>query len=111
MATFYDFRDGSGGRILRTLGKDISGLETWGEYTRTMLEMPDTEREQFLKQVRYYASACSSSQYAIIGAVLQGADYAWLADELGEGEFWQRVSRFDRETATTVAAAILRADF
>ena len=110
MATFYDFRDGSGGRVLRTLGRDISGLETWSEYTRSMLEMPDNEHKQFLERVRQFASECSSSQHGLIGAVLQAADYAWLADELGAGEFWRRVSNFDRNTATTVAAAILRVD-
>ena len=108
MATFFDFRDGSGGRMLRTLGVDISKLQTWVEYTEAMLAMPDIEA--FIGRVRERTNACSSSQLAVIGAILYGMDYAWLADELLGGEFWQRTSKFDRYTATTIAAAIMRMD-
>ena len=105
MPTFHDFRDG---RMLRTLGKDISKMRSWREYTDVMVALPDID--DFLERVRERASACSSSQHAVLQAVLFGMDYAWLAAELEGQNFWERVGYFDRETATTVAAAIMRQD-
>ena len=106
MVTFTDFRDGSGGRLLRTLGVDISRLQTWREYTDTMLGMAGLEA--FLSRVRDCAQACSPSELAVLGAVLTAMDFAWLADELLGGEFWQRTGNFDRYTAAAIAAVILR---
>ena len=56
------------------------------------------------------ASGCPRNRVNPIGAILYGMDYAWLADELSGGAFWQRTGTFDHYTATTIAAAIFRQD-
>lgn len=108
MPTFIDFRDGRGGDMCRKLGVDISTLETWEGYTRTILDLPD--RRGFVESAMALAGRCSATERAIMAAVLFAADLPSAAGELDDGGFWRRAGNFSADTALAVAAAILRQD-
>lgn len=108
MPTFIDFRDGRGGDMCRKLGVDISRLETWQGYTRAILSLPD--RMGFIKKAMTLGDNCSSTERVIVAAILFSADLSSYAEKLDGGQFWDRANHFSDDTATTIAAAILRKD-
>lgn len=108
MLTFIDFRDGRGGQMCRKLGVDISRLETWAGYTDAILSLPD--RDGFVRAAMALAGRCSPTERVIVAAVLFAADLSFAAGKLDEGDFWRRAGNFADDTATTIAAAILRKD-
>ena len=108
MPTFIDFRDGRGGDMCRKLGVDISRLETWQGYTRTILDLPD--RVGFINKAMKLGDNCSSTERIIVAALLFAADLSSYAEKLDGGQFWDRANHFSDDTAVAVAAAILRRD-
>lgn len=108
MPTFSDFRDGRGGYMCRMLGVDISRLENWQDYTHAILSLSD--RAGFIRKAMTLGNECSSTERAVIAAALFAADLSSQAAELDGGQFWHRANNFSGDTATAVAAAILRQD-
>lgn len=108
MPTFIDFRDGRGGEMCHKLGVDISEVETWQDYTSAVLSLPD--RRGFIERAMALADECSPTERVIVTAVLFAADLSAYAEKLDEGQFWKRADNFSADTATAIAAAVLRQD-
>lgn len=110
MLTFKSFRDGPGSGISRSLGFDISGLETWSEFTAEAVRFNFQTDGGLVDAARRRAGVCSSGELPLLCAFLAAADFAWLADELTGTEAWSRFGIPDTAYRQAIAAAILRQD-
>ena len=53
---------------------------------------------------------CSSGERVLLHAIAAACDFAWLADELTDGQAWRRMGRASGSYLWAVAACILAAD-
>jgi hypothetical protein len=108
--TFTDFRDGTGGEICRRMGIDISGLTTWRAYTDAVVRANDKPLGSIVEAARKLDGTASSGERAVLHAALAAADFAWLAQELDRGNFWERTMHMGNAVRRAVAAAVLRTE-
>ncbi len=93
--------------ICRRLGVDITGLETWREYTAALVRA-NSGPGRLVDAARTLDGVASSGERVVLHAALAAGDFAWLADELAAGHHWVAIDRLGDEVRASVAAAILR---
>lgn len=110
MIGFRIFRDGIGGDVAARLGLDISGLNSWSEYTTVAVAFNGRDEGRLVHRARAYAAVCSTGERLVLLAALHAADFAWLADEMvRESGMWRNLWYVaDEDTRAAVSAAILR---
>ena len=85
-------------------------MATWRDFTDAVVRRNDIKTSSVVNAARTWNGICSSGERAVLCAVLAAADFAWLADELGGSENWQRFRGLGSDYREAIAAAILRRD-
>ena len=108
---FPHFLDGPGGAMCRRLGLEIiDECQSWQELTRIAVLYNDKSNGQLVKSARALHRAASHGERPLIQAILVAADFAWLADELAEGEAWQKTESAIGKHRLAIAACLARID-
>jgi hypothetical protein len=93
--------------MARRLGFDIRRCADWADYTQCFIRANDRDGH-LVHAARQTAASLSTGEIPVLQAMLAAADFAWLADELGQNRTWDRLDRTHGEHSKAVAIAILR---
>lgn len=108
---FAHFRDGPGGAMCRRLGLEIvDDCQSWEEFTRIAVLYNDKSEGRLVQSASALFGVASHGERPLIQAILVAADFAWLADELAEGEAWRQTESTSGRHRLALAACLARID-
>ena len=89
------------------IGFNLALCSTWSEYGERFRDA-NRDAGHLVLRARSVATVLSDAELALLAAMLMAADFAWLADELCNGETWTYVQRAHGPHAEAIALAIIR---
>ncbi len=99
--------------MFRKLGFEefLSAASSWRTLRALIVDYNDKQkRGAFVDAARRCDGVASSGERILLHAILFATDFAWLADELANGQVWQRMDRVSGPHLNAVAACILMAE-
>ena len=109
--SFAAFKAGPGGHMLRGLGfgECLDGAKSWRVLRSLVVMLNDEGRPGcFADAVRRRDGTASSGERVLLHAIACAMDFAWLADELGDGRVWRRMDGVSGAHRDAVVACILQ---
>jgi hypothetical protein len=88
---------------LSDLLQDASG---WPSLRALVVAFNGCDQGRFVALARQCDGVASSGERVLLHAICYVTDFAWLADELTEGQAWRRMDRAGGEWRKAVAACI-----
>jgi len=107
--SFDDFKRGEPARsVFRAMGllEYLEASESWRSLRELIVDFNGCDRGEFVEVARNYEGVCSSGERVLLHAILYATDFAWLADELGNGRVWQSFDRVSGDFKRAVAACV-----
>lgn len=84
----------------------LDAATNWRALRELIVQFNNPDEGNFVKLARQCDGIASSGERVLLHAILFVTDFAWLADELGGREVWQRMNRVSGEWQRAVAACI-----
>jgi hypothetical protein len=79
---------------------------SWRALRRLIVDFNGADEGNFVELARQCDGVCSSGERVLLHAILYVTDFAWLADELGNGYVWRNMDRASGDYRLAVAACI-----